>query len=88
MAATLDALIAVHRTGGDARVELGPTELATQVQALHPQCFGWALACCDNRRENAEDVLQDVYAGVLDNGLRIKNTLTPAQQAKLRQLRG
>jgi RNA polymerase sigma-70 factor (ECF subfamily) len=68
MATTLDALIAVHGTSGDARVD--HVELATQLQALHPQCFGWALACCGNKREDAEDVLQDVYVGVLDNGLR------------------
>ena len=45
-------------------------ELATQIQALHPQCFGWALACCGYRREDAEDVLQDVYVSALENGLR------------------
>lgn len=45
-------------------------ELAAQLEALHPQCLGWAMACCDNRREDAEDVLHDTYVGVLDNGLR------------------
>ena len=74
MATTLDALIAVHGTSGDARVD--HAELATQLQALHPQCFGWALACCGNRREDAEDVLQDVYVGVLDNGLRFNGRST------------
>jgi len=68
MATHLAALIGVHGTSGDARVD--HAELATQLKALHPQCFGWALTCCGNRREDAEDVLQDVYAGVLDNGLR------------------
>jgi RNA polymerase sigma-70 factor (ECF subfamily) len=70
----LDALIAVHGTSGDARVD--HAQLATQLQDLHPQCFGWALACCDNRREDAEDVLQDVYVGVLDNGLRFDGRST------------
>jgi len=55
---------------GDAGVDVGPAELTLRIQALHPQCFGWALACCDYRREDAEDVLQDVYANVLDEGLR------------------
>lgn len=68
MSTTLDALIAIHGMSGDARVD--HAELATQLEALHPQCFGWALACCRNCREDAEDVLQDVYMGVLDNGLR------------------
>lgn len=31
----------------------------------HRSSFGWALACCDRRRDDAEDVLQDVYAKVL-----------------------
>ena len=61
------ALIPGQGTSGDARVE--HADLTTQVQALHPQCFGWALACCENRREDAEDLLQDVYVAVLDNGL-------------------
>jgi RNA polymerase sigma factor (sigma-70 family) len=72
MAARLDALIPVISTGGDARVEVGPKELTSRIEALHPQCFGWALACCDQQREDAEDVLQDVYVGVLENGLRFE----------------
>lgn len=28
------------------------------------------MSCCGYRREDAEDVVQDVYLGVLDNGLR------------------
>ena len=76
MAATVDALIPAQCTRGDARVEPEHAELATQIQALHSQCFGWALACCGNRREDAEDVLQDVYVGVLDNGLRFNGGST------------
>jgi RNA polymerase sigma-70 factor (ECF subfamily) len=45
-------------------------ELTTELAALHAQSFAWALACCDRRREDAEDLLHDVYVGVLDNGLR------------------
>ena len=33
--------------------------------SLHGSSFGWALACCGRRRDDAEDVLQDVYAKVL-----------------------
>lgn len=72
MAAPLDALMPAIGIDGDARLEVGPIELTTRIQALHPQCFGWALACCDNRRDDAEDVLQDVYAGVLDQRLRFE----------------
>lgn len=76
MATRLDALIAVQSTSGEERVD--HADLATQLQTLHPQCFGWALACCDNGREDAEDVLQDVYVGMLggENGLRFNGQST------------
>ena len=74
MAATLDALMPTHGMSGDARVD--HAELATQLEALHPHCFGWAMACCGHRREEAEDMLHDVYLGVLDNGLRFDGRST------------
>lgn len=40
-----------------------PTE--SELRALHTASFGWAMACCGRRRDDAEDVLQDVYAKVL-----------------------
>lgn len=39
--------------------------LAAELEALHPHCFGWAMACSDRRREDAEDLLHDVYVKVL-----------------------
>src|SRR5688572_24364834 len=45
-------------------------DLATQVAELHPQCFAWAMTCCDQRTEDAEDVLHDTYVAVLENKLR------------------
>lgn len=45
-------------------------DLAAQLQLIHPHCVAWAMACCGNRQEDAEDVLQDTYMGVLGNGLR------------------
>jgi len=74
MESTLDALIPGQSTSGDARVN--HADLATQVQALHPQCYGWAMTCCAHRREDAEDVLQDVYMGVLENGLQFDGRST------------
>jgi RNA polymerase sigma-70 factor (ECF subfamily) len=47
-----------------------PACLARELEALHPHCFGWAMACCDRRSEVAEDVLHDVYAKVLDGSAR------------------
>lgn len=69
MATTAGALIEEQGTRGDARVKREHAELATQIQALHEQCFGWSMACCGNRREDAEDVLQDVYVMALGDGL-------------------
>lgn len=47
-------------------------ELATGLEALHPHSFGWALACCGHRREDAEDVLHDVYVKVLGGEARFE----------------
>lgn len=41
-------------------------ELLRQLELLHPDCFGWALACCGGDREEAEDVLHTAYATILD----------------------
>lgn len=45
-------------------------ELADQLEALHPQCFSWAMACCQRERPEAEDVLHDVYVKVLGGNAR------------------
>jgi RNA polymerase sigma-70 factor (ECF subfamily) len=41
-------------------------EMERAIQEVHSSCFGWALACCHGRREEAEDVLQTSYLKVLD----------------------
>jgi RNA polymerase sigma-70 factor (ECF subfamily) len=35
--------------------------LADQIEALHPDAFGWALHCCAGNQAQAEDVLQNAY---------------------------
>ena len=45
-----------------------PTELRAQLEALHVESFGWALACSDPAR--AESVLQQSYLKVLDGRAR------------------
>ena len=50
--------------------------LALQLEALHPHSFGWAMACCGRRREEAEDVLHDVYVKVLDGSARFDGRST------------
>jgi RNA polymerase sigma-70 factor (ECF subfamily) len=42
-----------------------PEELADQLERLHQESFGWALACCGWDRPAAEDVLQTSYLRVL-----------------------
>lgn len=44
--------------------------LEGDVAALHPSSFGWALACCNGDREEAQDVLQIAYVKVLEGRAR------------------
>jgi RNA polymerase sigma-70 factor (ECF subfamily) len=41
-----------------------------ELERLHTVSFSWALYCCRQRREEAQDVLQEVYLRVLDGRLR------------------
>jgi RNA polymerase sigma-70 factor (ECF subfamily) len=75
MANTLDALIPERRTE-HAGVRVDHAELATQLEGLHPHSFGWALSCCGRRREDAEDLLHDVYVKVLDGEARFDGRST------------
>lgn len=43
---------------------------AHELAALHADCFGWALGCCNWNREEAEDVVQTVYLKILDGRAR------------------
>lgn len=53
--------------------DAAPT-LEAELAAVHPQSFGWALACCRRDRERACDVLQEAYAKVLDGRARWDGT--------------
>jgi RNA polymerase sigma-70 factor (ECF subfamily) len=39
-------------------------ELMHQLEALHKDAYGWAVACCGGEAERARDVLQDAYVKV------------------------
>jgi RNA polymerase sigma-70 factor (ECF subfamily) len=41
-------------------------ELRAKIEENHADCYAWALRCCDNRIEEAEDVLQSTYLKILD----------------------
>ena len=50
--------------------------LLDTLKALHADSFGWALACCDWHRQQAEDVLQESYLRVLDGRARFSGRST------------
>ncbi|MBZ5533419.1 MAG: RNA polymerase sigma factor [Acidobacteriia bacterium] len=52
------------------RTAVRDDDLRGELERLHPQSFGWALWCCRQRREDAEDVLQTVYLKVLEGRAR------------------
>lgn len=49
-----------------ARGSMNSTDLLGELERLHRASFGWALWCCDHRREEAEEVLQTAYLKVLE----------------------
>jgi RNA polymerase sigma factor (sigma-70 family) len=51
-------------------------ELDEQLEQLHPASFAWALACCGRDRDDAEEVLQNVYVKVLDGKARFEGRST------------
>ncbi|MGB9119910.1 MAG: RNA polymerase sigma factor [Candidatus Angelobacter sp.] len=51
-------------------------ELHDELERLHPASFGWALWCCDHRRDEAEEVLQAAYLKVLEGGAHFEGRAT------------
>lgn len=51
-------------------VDAGGRITEGDLETVHASAFGWAMACCDRRREEAEDVLQTTYEKVLDGRAR------------------
>ena len=45
-------------------------DFRAELERLHAASFGWALSCCDYRRDQAEEVLQIAYLRVLENKAR------------------
>ncbi|TDU68149.1 RNA polymerase sigma-70 factor (ECF subfamily) [Prosthecobacter fusiformis] len=44
-------------------------ELADNLEALHPDAFGWALHCCGGDASRAEEVLQNAYLKIVQGRL-------------------
>lgn len=51
-------------------ISMDQIDLRDELERLHPASFGWALWCCDHRREEAEDALQIAYLKVLEGTAR------------------
>jgi RNA polymerase sigma-70 factor (ECF subfamily) len=45
-------------------------ELEREIEQLHGASYGWALSCCRRNRDEAEEVLQDVYLKILEGKAR------------------
>src|SRR5260221_13228990 len=50
------------------------TDLQDELERLHPASFGWALWCCDHRRDESEEVLQTAYLKVLEGVNRFEGS--------------
>jgi len=61
------------RVSGTLSGRVGAREIASELESLHPRCFGWALACCDWNADEAADVLQAVYLEILDGRARFES---------------
>jgi RNA polymerase sigma factor (sigma-70 family) len=46
-------------------VPFDDASLRAQLERNHADSFGWALSCCNHRRDEAENVLQSAYLKVL-----------------------
>ena len=46
--------------------------LERELRALHAASFGWALSCCGDDRQLAEDVLHESYLRVLEGRARFR----------------
>ena len=47
-----------------------------KLEALHPCSFAWAMGCCGRDREDAEEVLQDVYLKIFEGKARFEGRST------------
>jgi RNA polymerase sigma-70 factor (ECF subfamily) len=51
---------------GQAQPNMEAADLQRELELLHADSFGWALSCCRQRKDDAEEVLQTAYMKVLD----------------------
>ena len=51
---------------------MNATDLRSELERSHVASFGWALSCCRQQREEAEDVLHTAYMKVLGGQARFE----------------
>ena len=69
MNATAETLIS-SMTAIEPRPVAERSDLRSDLERLHAESWGWALACCGRDRELAQDVLQTAYLAVLSGTAR------------------
>lgn len=57
-------------------VNMERAKLDSELEELHAESFGWALACCGRDREEAEEVLQSAYLKVFTGKARFDGRST------------
>ena len=72
---TVDVAL-IRRPGASEALTGAVADVRAQLETLHSSSFAWAMACCGRRRHDAEDVLHDVYAGILADGARFDGRST------------
>lgn len=60
----------------DPGLEHNPLITVQALQALHDQSYSWALSCCRYDRGEAEDVLQQTYAYLMEGSARFEGAST------------
>ena len=70
----MDGSIAIDRLESSDRINvtIAQDEIEHELEQLHRQSFGWALACCGRNPDEAEDVLQMTYVKILDGTARFE----------------
>lgn len=59
-----------ERAGRSREREMDRAELESAIEELHPASYAWAVGCCRRNRDDAEEILQNVYVMVLDGRAR------------------
>jgi RNA polymerase sigma factor (sigma-70 family) len=76
MDAALPAFISSNTTFQPRTRAMEQCELERELERLHAESWGWALACCARDQELAEDVLQSAYLTVLSRRARFNGDST------------